>query len=69
MKQENKKHALICLERAVKAYSREEIQKMQLSEDEETVTVIYLSGTIIQVNVACDSVVAMIKDVAASLLG
>ena len=68
MKKENKKMALGCFERAVKAYSREEILRMELSEDEESVTVKYLDGTVEKVNIACDSVIAMIKDIAEELL-
>lgn len=43
------------------------IDDIRLSEDEETVSIYFLNGSIRDVNVACDSGIALIKDILRAL--
>lgn len=66
---ENKYGALKQLERAL-GFSRYKdcIKMLELSEDESTVFIHYANGGTVHVNVECDSVVAMIKDIVYALM-
>lgn len=45
-----------------------DIDSMKLSEDGETVTIMFCNGFIKNVNVACDSGIAIIQDVVRTLV-
>lgn len=45
----------------------EPIKTIELSEDEETATIIFWNGYKRPVNIACDSGIAMIRDIAKAL--
>lgn len=47
----------------IKTRAGENIQTMSLSDDEETVTIFYKSGGSRTVSVACDSGIALMRDV------
>lgn len=62
-----KKEFIKSLENTLKL-TRDEITEVTLSEDEEKVFVFYEDKTIVEVNIACDSAIAIMKDVSQALL-
>lgn len=67
--EENKKDIVSRLSILLKATrAGEDIHKMDLSEDESEVKIIFCTGYERTVNVECDSGIALIKDVIQALL-
>lgn len=66
---EDKKEIIFWLKQALRATrAGADIAKMKLMDDGDTVQITFNSGCTKDINIACDSGIAIIKDVASSLM-
>lgn len=65
---EDKREIVMLLKHALQATrAGEDIEQMELSGDEETVQITFSNKCVKDVNIACDSGIAIIRDVAKAL--